>query len=475
MTPARAAFNTLIQCRPLWIWHFWGLAVCVAPIVFPLAKPEYREGALTGMLLIPFWSGVLSASVCRDFLSKPFAFAVPHHPAVWRRTLFSIGLVVAALCALVFLLVYTGASGTAIVSVWQAFLVYLAVFATGVLIITASPNPTFLPGVLMVMVFVVFSDNFGPQFRASMERALLANPLVTTVTCAFIVAAGWRRLGSRGFARRVCGEAFLPLHGLWSGNRQAVYAADRKIKQLRKTPGVLMRAVERFFLTRMRALAGHSTARSLLGTLYILVGKAAPVKASNLIAAVIGLMVLAVVLGFYHPRRFPDHFSVANLVMFLICALNAEYRINPYAALMLNISRKNRFRSLLFAALAQTVVVMILAAVITAVSIAVGAFLDQVTVFGHTWNYDPIVPQAFFFFAPLLPFLFICQVLFPKNNVIPITVVSIAGILIFIANAQRMLAAGPLELALLQLVCWLPFVMFIRHYCYSWDLKLDGQ
>jgi len=475
MTPVRAALLTLVQCRPLWIWHVWGLAVCIPPIALPLGSPAYREGALTGLLLIPLWSGLMSASLSRDFLSKPFAFVLPRHPAVWRRILMSIGVVVAALCSLVFLFVQTGTAGELAVLSWQAFLVYLAVFMAGTLLITASPNPSFVPGVLMLLAFVILGESYGAHFRVAVQQALLASPLVTTVTCAFIVTAGWIRLGSRSFARKLCDEAFLPLHRMWSGNTQAVYSAERKITRLRKTPGVLMRSAERFFLARIRALSDHPTARALWGTLYILSGKAAPAKVSNLIMALVGLMALAVVFGFYHPKRFPEDIAGANLVLLVICAINAEYRINPHAALLLNISRKIRFRSLVFAALAQTLVVVVVAAVVTAVTIAAGRFLHEVTFLGGTWTYHAIAPKAFFFFSPMLPFFFICQALFPKNSVIPITFVAIVGVIIFAANVQRLLAMGPMSIALVQAVCWLPFVAFIRHYCYSWDHKLDGQ
>jgi hypothetical protein len=236
-----------------------------------------------------------------------------------------------------------------------------------------------------------------------------------------------------------------------------------------------MISLERFFVTRMRSLSDHPTITSLWGTLYILAGRAAPGKASNLIMGFLGLTALAVVLGFYHPKRFPDHVSGATLVMFLICAINAEYRINPHAALLLNISRKNRFRSLMIAALAQTFVVVILAAVVSVVSITAGSFLHEVTILNTTWTYHPIIPKTFFFFLPMLPFLFMCQVLFPKNSVIPITVIGIIGVVVFASNVRPLLAMGPLGIALLQVVCWLPFVAFIRHYCYFWDLKLDGQ
>ena len=474
MTPVRAALTTLVQCRSLWVWHVWGIAVCIPPLVVPMANPAYREGALTGMLLVPLWSGLMTASIYRDILSKPFSFGLPRHSAVWRRAMSSVGLVVAAACTMVFLLSQTGTPSAVAVSVWQALLWCLTVFAAGILTITVTPNPGFVPGVVMLLLFIVFSDNFGAYFRVSVERTLLASPLVTIVACALVVTGAWLRLGSRSFARRLCGEAFLPLHGIWSGNRQAAYIADRKVKLLRKTPGAAMMAIERFVLGRMRALSGHPTARSWWGTLYILGGKAAPSRASHLVLAVTGLMLLAVVLGFYHPKRFPEDVSGATFIMFLICALNADYRINPHAALMLNISRKIRFRSLMFAALVQTLVVCFLSAAIAAVSIAAGRFLHEVTLLNSTLTYDPIIPKTFFFFTPMIPFFYICQVWFPRNIALSITVVGVVAVVLVAANVQRLLAMGPLELALLQVVCWLPFVAVIRQHCFRRDLELDG-
>jgi len=427
------------------------------------------------MLIVPLWSGVMSASVCRDFLSKPFSVGLPRHAPVWRRALFAIGLIVAGVCSLVFLLTHSGTPVVFAVSVCLSMLLYLAVFMLGVLLIIEISNSGFLPGAATVLVFILYSDSFGDRFRASAEQALLANPLVVIVISAFIVAGAWKALSSPNLARRLCGEPFLPVHSMWSGDKQVNYKAERRLKQLRKTPGTIMSGLEGFFLARMKAFPGRTTTRSLWGSLYILAGKATPARSLNVIAPALGLTLLTVALGFYHPERFPAGVSGANLIMFLLCVVNAEYRVNPYAALMLNISRKNRFRSLMFAALVQTAIVLTVAAFAILVSVTAGRFLHETTFLGQTLTYDPIIPRSILFLLPLLPFYFVCQLLFTKHPIIPITVVSILGVVIVVANFQGLLDMPLGGILLLQLVSWLPFVALVRQYCFFWDLKLDGR
>jgi hypothetical protein len=474
MTATRACLRTFVQCRPLWLWHLWGALICLPALLHPLFRPQYRDGAIFSILLVPLWCGLLAASVFKDFLSKPFSFGMPGQQAIWRRTVSAIGLGVSAACALVFLISQTGPAWGLAVSVWQAFLLCMAAYALGVLLTVATPNTSFWPAIITLLLVVSLDVDVSAGLRVSVQKVLLASPLVTTAACAIVLMFAWRVLGARSLARKVSDEAFLPLHSIWSGNRQAVYSAQRRLGRMGRAPGAVMKSMENFFLSRMRSRGGHPLRTTLWGTLYILAGRAAPAKASYLILGAVGLAVLTVVLGFYHPENFPPGVSLANMVLFLVCVLNADYRINPYSSLLLNTSRKNRFTSLMLAGLVQLTVVVVISGVLVLISHAAGAFLDEVTVGGGTGTYDPIIPKSFFFFAPMLPFIFLSQILFPKQTVLPIILISIVAVIVFASAAQQLLDMFPLGVVLLQVVCWLPFVTFVRHYCYHWDLKLDG-
>jgi len=459
----------------MWFWHFWGAAICLTILIRPLVSVEARDGAVFAMLIVPLWNGVVAASLCKDFLTRPFSIVLPRHELVWRRTLFALALVVASVCALVILFSSTGTPGEVAVTVWQTFLMCLAMFMVGVLVATGIPNAGVLPALITGFVVIVLNEGFAAHIRLSAERALLASPLVTTVTCAAVLAAAWKTLGSRGFARKLCGTAFMPVHASWNTERQAAFQVERKLRRMRRSPGTLMRSLERFFTARMRAMSGHSTLKSLWGTLYIQFVKAAPATASNFIALSVFFTAITLVLGFYHPHRLAPDLSGANLMLFLVCIVTAEYRINPYAGLMLNISRKNRFRSLLFSAVVQWLVVGGICTALMAVSIFAQRFLTEMTLYGTTYSYTPIHPKAFFVFSPMIPFYFISQVLFPKHHVIALLVITIAGTLVFFTNGQKFIEMSAWGLFVLQMVSWLPFVALIRHYCFTWDIKLNGQ
>ncbi len=355
MTRAQATLKTMIQCRSTWLWHLCGLGICTPAVLVPLSGDEYRGGAILSLLVLPVWSGVMSASLAKDFLTKPFSFCIPVHQVVWRRTLLVIGLVVAGLCSLYFLLLQTGDVSLIVVRVWQAFWILMAVYMAGVLAITTSPNASFVPALISLLLVISLSERFGEQIRIPVEETLLANPVVTTVLCFIVIIQVWFKLGSRNLARKYSGSPFLPLHGTWNSQTQAVYNAEKKVRMLRKTPGVVMNAVEGFFLARMRAVSGRFTQRTLWGAVYVLIGRAAPARASNLVFGALALAVLTVGLGFMHPDLLPPGVSVANLVLYVVFAITAEYRINPHGALMLNISRKNRLRSLMLAGVVQLI------------------------------------------------------------------------------------------------------------------------
>jgi ABC-type Na+ efflux pump permease subunit len=225
----------------------------------------------------------------------------------------------------------------------------------------------------------------------------------------------------------------------------------------------------------MRRLGKHPTLRAFFGTLYIQMGTAAPARLSHFFALGILLAALAILPGFYNAGRDIGDFSGANLVIFLLCVLNAEYRINPHATLMLNIGRRDRFRSLLFSALSQWLVVAAVAALLAAVSIAAGHFIDEVTLYGITHSYDPMSPKAFLVFAPMLPFLFLSQMIFPKQHIIFVIFVATIATVSFMTVGYKLLDDPWSWLLLMQAVCWLPFVVVARYHCYSLDLKLTEK
>ena len=475
MTPGRVTAKTLLQCRSLWLWHFFGLTVCLPPVLLPLFNPDFRPGALLGLMIPPVWGGVMAASLAKDFFSKPFSFCLPAHHAAWRRTLFIIGLVVSGLSAIVFLLIQTGDPTVVVVRVWQVFWLSFLLYSAAVFGITASSNASAVPALITLMVIFSFNETLGARVRGPFEELMLSNPVLGTVVCVSLLVFIWRRVGSRNRLRGLAGEPFLPLYGVWSDERRTVFASEKKMRSLRKTPGTLMNAADRFFLARMSEDSGGFTRRALWGTMYVLAGRAAPAKVRYAVLGTLGLVLLTLLLGFYHPRRFPDGVSVANLSLYLIMAISSDYRINPHASLMLNISRRNRFRSLMLAGFAQLAATAVVCGFLILVSRAAGMYLGEVDFLGRTMTFDPVIPRAFFLFAPMLPVFFVCQLLFRRYVMFPVMIVSMVSVIVFAAHAEALLALSAVELAALQVASWLPFVYLVRHYCYSLDIRLNGR
>ena len=475
MSPARATIMTLFQCRPLWLWHFWGAIICLVAISYTLSPEKGSAGAIFRILVVPLWSGVVAASLTKDFLSRPFSFGLPLHSKVWRKTLYLIGLSVAAVCAFLFLLAPAGTPEIMMQRAWLAFFLCMAMYVSGALAAMSLPNTGFLPAAVTLVLVIGLNDGVALEIRSSIERFLTASPIATTAVCAAIVAVAWRGLGSRATARKLCGEPFLPLHSSFSGERQRNYNTERKLRRMQRSYSTFVTSLERFFLAQMRTLTDHPTLRSFSGTLYIQMGNAAPARVSHFVALGLILTALSILLGFYKPGRGDVDISGANLVLFLLCIVTAEYRINPHATLLLNIGRRDRFRSMMFSAFSQWLVVAAVAAVITAVSIAAGRYLGEVTLYGLTYTYAPISPKTFLVFAPILPFFFLSQIIFPKYHLIVVMVIASSGTIVFMLSGYRLLEASWWSLLLMQAVCWLPFLVVARYQSYSLDLKLTGK
>ena len=61
------------------------------------------------------------------------------------------------------------------------------------------------------------------------------------------------------------------------------------------------------------------------------------------------------------------------------------------------------------------------------------------------------------------------------SALIALIFIIIGGVLFFFAVGQHLLDLSIPWLLLIQLINWLPFVLFIRHHCYRGDLKLNGH
>jgi MFS family permease len=181
MTPAQATLKTIVQCRPLWFWHVIGGALCLVALIRPMAFPAEREGAVIGVLVVPLWIGMICASLWRDVLDKPSSFLLPRHQLVWRRSLFTIALVVAAACTLVTLFAPAQTPAAIAGRAWQILTLGIALFMAIVVVTRLFSNTSVMPGLVTVLFFNSLDDGIATQLNASVERALLANALVTTV------------------------------------------------------------------------------------------------------------------------------------------------------------------------------------------------------------------------------------------------------------------------------------------------------
>lgn len=471
MTTTRATLGTLFQCRPMWFWHVIGGAMCLVALIRPLTFAGVREGAVIGVLVVPLWNGVISASLWRDTLSRPFSFFVPGHRRAWRRTLLAMALVLAAVCTTVTAFVPAPTPEAVAVRAAQVFFLCMGTFMLGVLITAWASNTSFLPGIISALFFASLDESIATHLRASVERALLTNALIPVLAGGAITAVAWRVLRSPALARKICVEPFLPLHSIWNSERLAWYARERKLRQ--RAAGRIM-SLERVVVARMQRLSGHTTLRALWGTLYVQAGRGAPSRAANVVVLWTFMALVTVAMGFYEPHRMSADVSAASLILMVVCAISSEYRVDPHSTLLLNLSRGIRFRSLLFSATGQWLVVAAFAAVLTAISITAGRFLDEVTLFGKGYTYKAMHPMAFLLFAPMLPFIFLGQALFPRRNVLFTIVVTIVASIFFINAAHRVLEAPVQWLLLAQVLSWMPFLAYARHQCYAGDLTLGG-
>jgi len=475
MGPFTANLKTLYQCPAIWFWHIVGALVLIPIHCVPLMEQEGKKGGFLGFLPITFWAGTMVASMAKDIMVKPFSFCLPAQTRVLRWVFLAVGGLVSSISVLV-LLDYPGATSYEIIGViWSGFTLGLTVYMIAVLALLKLRTTALIPGCLFVMILIVANKQFV-NIRIVLEELFLGHPVENTLILGVVLAFFWRRFEGYGLARRLSEDNFLPLNSILSTGRIGAFRRREQVRKSGSRPGWIMKALEAFFLGRMEECPPESGKRFFWGSIYSTIGNGFPINPVNIIPVIILILVLTVSLGYYSPERLPKGCSLVNLILIAPCAgLVGGYPNRLFVTLLLPASRSQRFWSQVLTGLLLWVVVAIIGMMIYTVSLSMGYFFPQISIFGNTLDYTSVHPKAQFFFLLAIPFLLACWILFPRAYSIPGTIVSIFNIILFLPLYRVFTEMTILGIASVTLISWIPFLMVARYCSFFGNLVLKGE
>jgi hypothetical protein len=470
MRTLAANLKTLYQCPAMWFWHLVGVVFLIDGVVKPVVEPVAGQGEFMKFLILSYWAGMATASLMKETLGKPVTFCLPGHQRALRGTIFAVGGAQALLLAPI-VLAYPGLdlttrlAGMASVGCLTATIYLLSVSATFLM-----SNAAAFWGV--PAIFLGLSRQVFTGVRSAIEDGVIFHPWIHAAVLIPVALLTWHRLGRRTLARRECGTTFLALQYLWNRPVLERYNRELKIRQLERRSKKLWGFMERRFLGRVRRLPAYSSKRYLAGSRYVLLGGALPTSPAFVLIGTLVTVIFLVILGFAVPSEDPATLSRANFLYLLPAIVGIMVQIPLYSTLLLPVDRRARFRTCVAVGVRGAALLLLLSAALFAISLAVATLLPEITLSGDRFVYVPMDPELLL--APLivLPFLFTCQLGFPRGPQIPQTVILVIAVG-FAAAAPGVFGKALLPvLGVLTALSWWCFVGPLHHFCYHRDLAL---
>jgi len=468
MNAFAANLKTFYQCRGLWFWHAVGALFVIEGVLLPVIRPVTGEGAFMKFLVVSIWLGMVAASMMKETLTRPQTFGLPGHQETVRSVLFAIGVAQALILSLI-VLAYPGLSAGATLGgmaslAFGAMTFYLlsvhAMFRLG--------NAAAFWGV--PVLFLGLFRHVFTEVRVAIESALLFHPWANAVVLLAVGPPIWFWLGSRKLARTQCGSSFMPMQSLFDRQVTDRYGRERRLRYFDRYGRRLWRVREMRFLSKMGRLPAYSARRYSRGSLYATLGNVWPVSPLAVISSMVGVVVFLAILGFAPSPESHGGSSRANFLFILPAIVGVVTQLPIYSTLLVPGGRPERFRACLSIGVRAAGVALVLSGALYFASTAIGALIPEITVAGSALGYRSMDPGLSLVTLLLVPLLFTCQVVSPRNSQIGQTVILIT------ATVFGMAAPGIFQGALIPIVAvttvltWCLFVGMLHDACHRGDL-----
>ncbi|UCD49786.1 MAG: hypothetical protein JSW27_19920 [Phycisphaerales bacterium] len=377
----------LYQRRGLWLAYLMFAFFVWVSVAVALDDPEAGGGQFIGLILLVFVIGMGAAVLQLEILTKPMAFCLPRHRQNVRESIFSIGITVNGVGALLFLF-YPG-----LPFLWRpvvlasAFCAGLIFYLAGAVLVLRYPQAQTLLGLLALILV-------GGKFlklHVLLERIVVKYPLTTIGSGLLSAVLAWLYLDNADLARRSCLRPWVGFDEVFSRDKLRRSQRRREAAPWARLKDHPRPWVQTFFLERMERHYPFGRGRFVWGALYIALG----ILMSQWWQVALFILIFAVVLGYLGPALWP-------MLAFVPIVVLQTYFSQPsvYSTMMTAGGRRERFASTLATTVVGAVALTLFIAVISFASAVLAAFLPDINYYSLTLSYRVVGIGAFY--APLL-------------------------------------------------------------------------
>lgn len=455
MTALTANLKHLYQRRGVWLWILYLL--CMSPVFVIMGINNDR---FMGYLLISFFGGLLTGSLQKEILSKPFSFCLPGHNQIPRRLILWVGIVLNALLGFVFLF-YPDLGLSVLPAVLAACVVGMSVY----LLSAAShlldfEKMNFLWFLLVIGCYLAFFRKWDVAFQQVIATLPLIVIPVGLISCWYI----WQRMDITVARHKYCGKMKVTMFDCWNTKKGMKYkliiAAEKEKKKAKKSGnslGTSSRA-EDFFLSRITQAQTGSLQQYIWGALYKSFGLMIPQQPLNMLKP---LPFLLPVLCFlcYMPG------SAKNIIFAMPCFMIIHASLWVHSSLSVSGGRRERFWSGLTLAATLTTLIAAIVFLAAVLSNLMEGVMPPLTIKGHEFTFNAL--NISFSIIPfiIVPFVLGMGLVFYKKPMLKIVSMIVVFQFIFLSSFFSNLKEvtwfakfAPLTATMLLLISWAIFV-----------------
>jgi len=451
MSILKANLKHLYQCRGLWFWYV--ILLCVTPAaLMPLWLRDNER--FVGYLVLSFFGALITTSLQKEILSKPFSFCLPGHCKIPRRFFFVIGGVINMLFGLVFLAHTELQFPYVLLVICAGAFMGMIFYLLGVWCILPLRNTIALIGLLpLIILFGGFFELYKP-----LEAMIIYSPVQTIITGLLVCWLTWRWLGQEGLARRYCGQMVIGISDNWNVEKFRRYREAKVVSKTAKSGTAFADRLNRFFMSRMRICGFFTPGQYIWGHVYMVVGRG---LSSSLFSSWVVIVPLFVLMG-YFPGR--EDISTANM-LFIIPVFGAVgMNLLPYSSILLPAGRRYKYYGAITSGFVISALATVLLAAVSILSVQLEPILPDIVLKGHAFGYHAMNIKYCFVTLSLIPISLVVATLFPRGvivRVIFVMVVMYAWMFFGIFG----LFPGPSIIAGAIILSWAIFLMVLRHIC----------
>ncbi len=471
MTPLTVNLKILYQRKMIWAWYL---------IILAQAPHFLADGTPMAILLVSLLAGIMVSSLVCDLMKRPQTFCLPGHQAIPAKLLLTIGFILNAILALVFIRTPDLSSGmTALLVVAVGSTGLMCYLFSSLLIYYTGQMPKWT-GLLWAMLFLfIFTGGYKYCYTVIVKfpAPVLFVSLIANYFCLCLIARPdhHRRLCNSDFTG-IFDNALSP-----SGQRKAIARALEKKTNYGQNPNWL----EKITMAQLKNAASFRW-KATWGELYVNFDKANAIGRWQsslilpLIALVYGYALGDLQVGAERLRTVTDTIYIMPVLFVLFCQLPT------HPTLLTPTGRKEKFRASLSTAVAVTLILTLAMAIMVGAFNLIAPYMPDISSPVNMIAGDATADNARTFTPPMLSHIVILPALIPMGFIPAIlfgnkkSIFIMVGPMVFFMTIVfffiwQFMEGNMIVPILIAVTLWLLFIAILQRHCKKGNLVGAGQ